>query len=226
MLMSKLEAIIAGVLVLGSLATDAAVLAHRTAAAHSESTPVADDRAAKPQKPVPERDEGVTAWGKAVGGLQAGLSYHPSQKRAFSHGETIRLVVRVRNVGKEDVKFQYLRQFFIERAPTVTDADGKEVRQWRMDVGGFHHAAKDVTLAPGKEIELADVPYELWPAHERGKLFTKNISPLLGAGTVSLQYSPVFGESSLGRIKLDPNLSKLATGKLELEISPAAPEKK
>ena len=36
-----------------------------------------------------------------MGGLQKGLCYPPVQGRACSHGETIRLVVRVRNVGEE-----------------------------------------------------------------------------------------------------------------------------
>jgi hypothetical protein len=127
--MSKLKAVIAGVLVLVFKATDAAVLADRTVAAQIDKAPVAEERAAKPRKKGQEREEGFTAWGKAVGGLQAGLGYHPSQKRAFSHGETVRLAVRVRNIGKEEVKLQYLRQFFIETPPIVTDADGKAVRQ-------------------------------------------------------------------------------------------------
>jgi hypothetical protein len=88
------------------------------------------------------------------------------------------------------------------------------------------HVAEEVSLAPGKEIELADVQYELWPANERGKFSTTKFLPLCGDGKVSVQYGRVFGNSSLGRIKLDPNLSKLATGKLELEIDPALPEKK
>jgi hypothetical protein len=227
MLMSKLEAVIASVLVLGSMATDAAFLAHRTAAAQIDEPPVAEGRTAKPQKQRPEREEGFTAWGKAVGGLQAGLSCHPGQRRAYSHGQTVRLVVRVRNVGKDEVKFQYLRQFYIENPPIVTDADGKAVRQlWKLDAGGLGHVPEEVRLAPGQEIELADERYELWPANERGKLSTAKFPILNGVGTVSLQYGRVFGNSSLGRIQLDPDLSKLATGKLELEINPAWPEKK
>jgi hypothetical protein len=176
MLAVKLKAVIASVLVLGSTAADAAVLADRTAAAQIDKPPVAEERAAKPQKQGQERDESFTAWGKAVGGLQAGLGYPPGQKRAYSHGETIRLVVRVRNVGKEELKFQYLRQFLIERPPIVTDADGKAVRQWKMDAGGFGHDPEEVSLAPGKEIELADLQYELWPARGGGKSSTRSKS--------------------------------------------------
>jgi hypothetical protein len=97
-----------------------------------------------------------------VGDLQAGLGCHPSQKWAFSQVETVRLVVRVRNIGKGEVKFQCLRQFLIENPPNVTDADGKAVRQlWKLSAGGLGHVPVEVRLAPGQEIELADVQCEL-----------------------------------------------------------------
>ena len=81
-----------------------------------------------------------------------------------------------------------------------------------------------MSLAPGKEIELADERYELWPARGGGKSSALKFPPLCGDGKVNLQYGQVFGNSSMGRINLDPNLSKLATGKLELEIKLAPPE--
>ena len=147
MLMSKLEAVIASVLVLGSMPTDAAVLAHRKAAAQRDKPPIAEERTATPQKQGQEREESFTAWGKEIGGLQAGLGYHPGQKRAYSHGETVRLVVRVRNVGKEEVKFQYLGKFFVETPPTVTDAEGKPVPCGdSLDAMGIH-VPKEVNLA-------------------------------------------------------------------------------
>jgi hypothetical protein len=226
MLLSKLKAVIAGVLVLGSMTTNTAVLVYRTAVAEMDNPPVAEEPAAKPQEQGQEREERFIAWGKVIGGLQAGLGYHPSQKRDFSPGETIRLVVRVRNVGNAAVRFQYLRQFLIERPPIVTDANGKAVRQWKLDAGGLGHVPEEVSLAPGKEIELADVQYELWSANERGKLATSKSPPLCGVGKVSVQYEQVFGNSSLGQIKLDANLRKLATGKLKLKINDAPPEKK
>jgi hypothetical protein len=224
MLMSKLKAVIASVLVLESMAADAVVLAYRTAAAQIAKPPVEEQTAAKPQKQRNEREEGFTAWGEAVGGLQAGLGYHPRQKQAFHHGETVRLIVRVRNIGKEEVKFQYLSEFFIENSPIVTGADGKVVRQlWKVDAGGLAHVPEPVSLVPGKEVEVSDVQYELWPENERAKLSTSKFLPLLGAGKVSLHYGRVFGNSSLGQIKVAPNLRNLATGKLELEFNPALP---
>lgn len=190
--------------------------------------------AKKPEKP--DRDkESVTAWGKEINGLQAGLSFRPGEKRAYAHGETVTLVVRVRNVGKETVKFEYIRQFLDENPPTVTGAVGKAIPQATTDVMGFH-VPVEVTLEPGKEVVLESRfhgacgwPYELRPAGGAGKAATKESHLVVGTGKVGIQYERVFGNSSAGGIKLDPALAKLATGKLELEVEsdpPAASEKK
>ena len=83
----------------------------------------------------------------------------------------------------------------------------------------------EVSLAPGKEIELYEWKLELRPASEallpRGPYTTKQsdrFSTLYGTGKFHVQYERVLGNSSSGTMKLDPTLSKLATGKLELEI--------
>jgi hypothetical protein len=177
-----------------------------------------------PQEQKQEKDkEPFTVWGKEFGGLQAGLSLRPDEKRVYRHGEAITLVVRVRNVGKKTVKFEYIRQFLDENPPTVTNADGKTVPQPTLNVLG-EHPPVEVTLEPGKEIELESrlagganlagapgIPYTL--------------GPTLGTGTVNFQYERVFGNSSAGSITLDPTLSNLGTGKLELEIKPATEKK-
>jgi hypothetical protein len=193
----------------------------------------ADPPPAAGKKPPAERKpgkEGVTAWGKEAGGLQAGLGIRPGEKRAYHIGETVTLVVRVRNVGTEPVTFQYIRQYLDENPPTVTGADGKEIVQRTTSVTGLLHVPVDVTLGPGQEVELESKihgadgwPYELTPAGGGGKTTTR-ASPLsVGTGKVSFQYERVFGNSSIGRIKLDPTLSKLATGKLDLDIKSDPP---
>jgi hypothetical protein len=65
----------------------------------SEEQPAAPQK----QEQQPEK-EAFTAWGKEVGGLQAGLAL--GKKRAYNQGKAVTLVVRVRNVGKEAVKFR------------------------------------------------------------------------------------------------------------------------
>jgi hypothetical protein len=160
----------------------------------------------------------VTAWGKEVGGLQAGLGI--AEKQAYHTGETVTLAVRVRNLSKEVVKYQYLRQFFMENAPTVTDAGGNRVhfRYGVIDLSKIH-VPVDVNLAPGKEIELYELKFPLRPASEgEGEKDT----PYCGTGKFQIQYERVFGSSSAGKVTPDPTLSKLATGKLELEVKEAA----
>jgi RNA polymerase sigma factor (sigma-70 family) len=214
MLISKLKTVVAVVLVLSFIVAGEAVLSCRTSAAQGDKPPTAEKPVEPAAKQEKEKDkEAVTAWGKEVGGLQAGLGFLPGQKRAYHHGETVTLVVRVRNVCKEEVKFQYLRQFFWENAPTVTDGKGKPVdfRYGWLDTAIFPIPV-DVNLAPGKEIVLG----------EEVKLLTT----LLGTGKFSVQYERVFGNSSVGKITLDPILSQLATGKLELEIKAEKPAQK
>lgn len=182
----------------------------------------------EPEKQPQQKEEKTpfTAWGKEINGLQVGLGLPAGQKRVYSHGETVTLVVRLRNIGKEDVKFQYLRQFFIETPPTVTDGDGKPVRLPAVTAFGIHLPV-DVTLAPGKEIELYEWKRELRPAKWLGN---DGVPSLYRTGTFGVQYERVFGNSSSGSIKIDSELSKLATGKLELEVKsdplPPASDKK
>jgi uncharacterized protein (TIGR03067 family) len=178
-----------------------------------------------------QEKEGFTAWGKQVGGLQAGLGFRPGERRAYHHGETVTLVVRVRNVGQETVKFEYLQQFLDENPPTVTGADGKTVPQVALTALGFH-VPVEVSLAPGKEVELASriygasgVQYDLRPASEINKPTNAEFrgQPFYATGKVSVHHGRVLGDSSARHIQLDPALSKLATGKLEIEIKPAPP---
>jgi hypothetical protein len=180
---------------------------------------------AKPAAPV--KDD--VAWGEEAGGLRAGLGLKAGAKRVYRHGETVTLVVRVRNVGKEAVKFEHVKQFLDENPHAVTGDDGKAIRQAGLSVLGAWHVPVQVTLEPGKEIELGSRihgaggrRYELWPVGGDGRKRTTEEWPLfVGTGKVSLQCERVFGSSSIGPVKIDPALSKLATGKLELEVRPA-----
>ncbi len=220
MFMTKIKAVVAVVLMLGFIGTGATVLTCRMAAAQGKQPPAAEAPGKELQK---EEKEAFTAWGKEVGGLQAGLGFRPGEQRAYHHGETVKLVVRVRNVGKEAVKFQYLRQFFIETPPRVTYGDSKPipVPLGRLTAFGIHLPV-EVNLAPAKEIEL----YE-WQPRLRSESDEEmpNIGTLYGTGKFLIQYERVFGNSSSGSIQIDPALSKLATGKLELEIKSDPPPK-
>ena len=182
------------------------------------------------EPPAKAEKEPVIAWGKEAGGLQAGLELRPSEHRAYRHGETITLFVRVRNVGKEPVKFQYLKQFLDEKPPVVTGADGKAVAQSGTSVLGMHFPV-DVTLEPGKEIQLESrmrgatgLQYELTAAAGEGKRATKERPLKVSSGKVHLQFERVMGNSSSGFVTVDPALTTLATGKLEIEVQEAPKE--
>src|SRR5262249_11793892 len=160
MLFNKLKAAMAVVLMLGFVATGATLLTDRTAVGQDDKKPVAEkpvEPAVKQEKEKEKEKEAFTAWGKEINGLQAGLGFRPGEKRAYSHGETVKLVVRVRNVGKEPVKFEYLKEFFMETPPTAMDSQGKPVPSGLHCVLAFIHLPVEVTVAAGKEIEL----YEL-----------------------------------------------------------------
>jgi RNA polymerase sigma factor (sigma-70 family) len=223
MLFTKLKTAIAVVLMLGFVATGATILTCHTAAGQDDKKPTAE----KPVEPAAKQEkekEGFTAWGKEVGVLQAGLGFRPGEKRAYGHGETVTLVVRVRNVGKKEVEFQYLKEFFKENPPIVTDADGKKLPGYKILFTPLEQVPEEVSLAPGKEIELSSEQYQLMPTNERGKGHSGRFLALwVGTGKVSVQYNRLFGNTSVGRIKVDPDLLDLTTGSLELEIKPAPP---
>jgi hypothetical protein len=213
------------VLMLGFVATGATIFTCQTAAGQDDKKPTAE----KPVEPAPRQEkekekEAFTAWGKEVGGLQAGLGYKLGQKRAYFQGETVRLVVRVRNVSKEGIQFRYLQAFFVESPPTVTDAAGKPLR-----VEGFSHVEgkqgpKRVNLAPGKEIELYELKFKLRPDSKDRQLlgeypYWNTLLPgaFWGVGKVRFQFERLASPDT------DKTLSKLATGKLELEIKSGPP---
>src|SRR6516165_7841547 len=72
MLMSKLKAAVAVVLVLGLMAIGATALTSRTASAQGDNPPPAEEQV-KAQLKVDEKADAAIAWGKEVDGLQAGL---------------------------------------------------------------------------------------------------------------------------------------------------------
>jgi hypothetical protein len=125
------------------------------------------------------------------------------------------------------VKFSYFNEFFYENPPKVTDSEGKPVP---LEGGGLLGLARlvEVTLAPGKEVKIIELNLALRPANEKEK--ERPVWKLFGTGKFQLQHENVDGRKIwTGEIKFDPALSKLATGKLELEVKadpPPASEKK
>jgi RNA polymerase sigma factor (sigma-70 family) len=177
----------------------------------------------EPEKAPPEK-ETFTAWGKEVGGLQAGLGFRAGEKRTYGHGETVKVVVRVRNLGKEAVEFQHIWAFFVENPPKIIDPDGKQVQLPRAASEGMQRP-RNPSVAPGKEIDLYEWEFDLMPAKPRAG---RNIrfSTLYGTGKFILQCDRIVGPTSGNSTHPNPTLDKLGTGKLELEIKDAPAEKR
>ena len=118
------------------------------------------------------------------------------------------------------MKFRYLKGLFMETPPTVTGGEGKGIRPGGIDFFAVHLPV-DVNLAPGKELELHDLKLKLAPARGNGDVTEVSPEHLNGKGTFQIQYE------QLAAASIDPNLAKLATGKLELEVKEAEklPEK-
>lgn len=216
MFMSKIKAVVSVVLILGFVAAGAMLPTYKTAAGQDDKKPTTEKpvNLIRPQPKDKDKDA-FTAWGKEVGGLQMGLGYHPGEHRAYRPGETVKLVVRVRNVGKEAVKFSYIRQFSPnELLPTVTDGEGKQVSIEALVID-IKPKWRELTLTPGKASDLHELNLDLRPASESGN---KSDLTLYGAGKFHLQHERMNGMFSPEQINLDPNLDRLATGKLELDV--------
>jgi hypothetical protein len=125
MLFTKLKSALAVVLILGILATGATVLTCRTAAGQDGKEPAAE----KPVEPAATQEqekEAFTAWGdEQPGGVQVGLGYLRGERRSYRTGETVTLVVRVRNIGKQDANLEYMREYLQNSPPRIVDGEGK-----------------------------------------------------------------------------------------------------
>lgn len=114
--------------------------------------------------------ESTTAWGKEVDGVQVGIQL--GQDRAYKVGETVTLVVRLRNNGKKEVPFNYDEEYFQKNPPLITDADGRAVKIKERNIFGI---IKKASVAPGKEVDLCKLTLDLRPgAHRKNELRPKN----------------------------------------------------
>src|SRR5262249_44013343 len=66
-----------------------------------------------------------TAWGRAVGGLQAGLEFSPAGQKVYRLGEKVPLRLLLRNVSGKPFKMASQDRFMWENPPTIRDSHGK-----------------------------------------------------------------------------------------------------
>ncbi|MDB5307179.1 MAG: hypothetical protein JWO38_1381 [Gemmataceae bacterium] len=219
MFVSKINAALSAVLILGVMATGTTLLTYRMAAGQNDKKPTVEkpvEPAAKQQK---QKDkEAFTAWGKEVDGVQIGIQL--GEQRVYTVGETATLIVRIRNNGKQEVPYSNGDfnggEYFLRNPPLITTADGKPVKIKQMRPFTL---IQGNSIAPGKEADLTKLSLALRSLTDREK---DEAWTLYGTGKFHVQYNDV---TVVGEARPDSGGLTITTGKLELEVKEADDKK-
>jgi hypothetical protein len=163
MVVCKLKAIVAVVLVLGFLASGAAALSYLSAettrndpeTAKTASAPMAD-RSPTPgdQSAQPANDgKPEIAWGKAEDGLQAGVEFRLGGQTMFKLDT---LVLKIRNVSKDAIEVTP-RRVWLFSAKVYDSKDRRLQGQAADGTGSVEQKRKQITLQPEQVLELGSI---------------------------------------------------------------------
>jgi hypothetical protein len=97
------------------------------------------------------------AWGEAVGGLQAGIGFDDSDRRTYSIGETVPLVVKLRNVGAQPIAISFPSTGLRHSRPSIEDAEGGSARVYMPPAVRYLIPTVRQVLKPGEEMEFSRV---------------------------------------------------------------------
>ena len=149
-------------------------LLHFTLGFQNELTEAARFRIALEREPD---DAEVTAsltpepnvsWGKAVNGLQAGISFELGE-RPYHVGESVSFVFKLRNVGSDTIHLSYAEPAFLGWTPIVVDAGGRKVPVtgpvYNIPVQGVRRS-----LAAGDTIVLGNPTFTIHPFGWQGEI--------------------------------------------------------
>ncbi|HEX5271211.1 MAG TPA: sigma-70 family RNA polymerase sigma factor [Gemmataceae bacterium] len=160
---------------------------------------------------VAEKVSADAAWGKAVGGLQAGIAFRKGRRRPYRLREVVTLVAWVRNVSGKPLTFDYTDGYMVETPPTVKDADGHPATLSEFPILAGIWRPLHATLKPGEEFEMGSLRLALEEAG--GKDAGKPSGPTLYAspGKYRVNYEGLpSGLSDAAKF--------LSTGEIELEV--------
>ena len=157
---------------------------------------------------IKEKASADAAWGKAVGGLQAGIGYREGERRPYRMGEVVTLVVRVRNVTDKPLTFDYTDGYMVEKPPTVKDSEGKPAKLSAFSILAGLWRRLHATLKAGEEIEMGSLQLAL-EAADAGKANRPTLYASPGKYRVSYDGLPS-GLSDTAKF--------LSTGQIELEV--------
>ena len=113
------------------------------------------DRAGKAAPP------GRIVWGEAVDGLQAGIAFRERRRDTYSVGETIPLVVILRNVDKAPITLAYSTARLRFVRPDIVDADGNRPSLRMPPWVRYVVTTEKKVLAPGDEMTFGPADLKL-----------------------------------------------------------------
>ncbi len=170
-------------------------------------------------KNIKASDKDTDAWGKAVHGLQAGLTFGPAEKSSYAVGDVATFVIKVRNVSDGPLEFRYeAGDIHMHESPSVLDADGKRMPLSGpifSGVGGRGVSKRN--LAKGEEIEFATAKLTWGPVAE--PRVTEQTIAHVKPGTYKVSYNVYF-------VNPDDTMNYLATGQVEVTVTPPEPATK
>ena len=132
------------------------VLAGTVGLASGAEAPKDGAEAPPPAAPAP-REAHHLVWGEADGGLQAGIAFDGSDRRAYSIGEAVPLVVKLRNVGADPITISFPATGLRHSRPMVEDADGGRPRVHMPPAVRYRIPILKRVLKPGEEMEFSRV---------------------------------------------------------------------
>jgi hypothetical protein len=164
-----------------------------------------------------EEKTGV-AWGKVKDELQAGLALRPGDKHLCQVGDTVRFVLKVRNVSDRPVEMPYLAVARDARVgPSVLDADGNRLPMSGpafSSVGG--RAISKLKLAPGQEVEFAVPELILGPVGEARVQPSATVQA--GPGTFRVSYHVFY-------VNADETGNFITSGEVQVQVTQERPKK-
>jgi hypothetical protein len=172
------------------------------------------------------------AWCKAIGGLQAGVGLSHASKLTYRLGETLEMVVKVRNVGNAPVEISYSSQPFNGLPPTIEDAKGNRLKVTMPPFALYKWLTREQTLGSGGEFVLGapKLAFALYKRLTREQTLGSGDEFVLGAPKLAVErngmpdifempaFYPSPGKYTVEYSYLLRSSPNLSTGKLNFEI--------
>jgi hypothetical protein len=171
-------------------------------------TPPPTSEAAKTKE-----EEPITAWGKEVGGLQAGFCI--TNANDIHIGGKVKAVVKLRNVSQETISASAVPLWVLMSPPMVVDSQGKPVRTTDGPYPLLDFDPTKLTLKPGEEVDFDKTEIPVAELNQEVKVATGKVTDRriihVEPGRHKVNWTASFVQEH----------GELATGTVEFEVKTA-----